>query len=53
MKKPYIVCHMMTSLDGRIDCAMTEQLPGVDDYYQTLEALQLSLIHISEPTRPY
>ena len=29
MKKPYIVCHMMTSLDGRIDCAMTEQLPGV------------------------
>ena len=39
MKKPYIVCHMMTSLDGRIDCAMTEQLPGVDDYYQTLEAL--------------
>lgn len=40
MKKPYIVCHMMTSLDGRIDCAMTEQLPGVDDYYQTLEALQ-------------
>ena len=28
MKKPYIVCHMMTSLDGRIDCAMTEQLPA-------------------------
>ena len=41
MKKPYIVCHMMTSLDGRIDCAMTEQLPGVDDYYQTLEALRV------------
>lgn len=40
MKKPYIVCHMMTSLDGRIDCAMTEQLPGVQEYYQTLEALQ-------------
>ena len=29
MKKPYIVCHMMTSVDGRIDCAMTENLPGV------------------------
>ena len=29
MKKPYIICHMMISLDGRIDCAMTEQLPGV------------------------
>ena len=28
MNKPYIVCHMMTSVDGRIDCAMTEQLPG-------------------------
>ena len=39
MKKPYIICHMMISLDGRIDCAMTEHLPGVDDYYQTLEAL--------------
>ena len=40
-KKPYIVCHMMTSVDGRIDCAMTEQLPGVQDYYATLEALQV------------
>ncbi len=29
MNKPYIICHMMTSVDGRIDCAMTEQLPGV------------------------
>ncbi len=28
MKKPYIICHMMTSADGRIDCAMTSQLPG-------------------------
>ena len=27
MNKPYIVCHMMTSVDGRIDCAMTEHLP--------------------------
>lgn len=42
MEKPYIVCHMMTSLDGRIDCTMTAQLPGVDDYYQTFEALQAS-----------
>ncbi len=39
MKKPYIVCHMMTSLDGRIDCAMTEHLPGVQEYYDTLDAL--------------
>lgn len=39
MNKPYIVCHMMTSVDGRIDCAMTEHLPGVQEYYDTLDAL--------------
>ena len=41
MNKPFIVCHMMTSVDGRIDCAMTSQLPGVEDYYQTLDSLDL------------
>lgn len=41
MKKPYIICHMMTSLDGRIDCAMTSLLPGVEDYYATLDALNV------------
>lgn len=41
MKKPYIICHMMTSVDGRIDCAMTSLLPGVDDYYATLNALDV------------
>lgn len=41
MKKPYIICHMMTSVDGRIDCAMTSQLRGVEDYYNTLEELNL------------
>ena len=39
MNKPYLVCHMMTSVDGRIDCAMTEHLPGVQEYYDTLDAL--------------
>ena len=38
MNKPYIICHMMTSVDGRIDCAMTEHLPG-EEYYDTLDAL--------------
>ncbi len=38
MNKPYIICHMMTALDGRIDCAMTEQLPGVQEYYSTLDS---------------
>ncbi len=41
MKKPYIICHMMTSIDGRIDCAMTAQLDGVDEYYKTLGELNV------------
>ena len=40
MSKPYIICHMMTAADGRIDCAMTEQLPGVEEYYSTLASLE-------------
>lgn len=40
MKKPYIVCHMMMAIDGRIDCAMTEKLSGGKEYYETLCALQ-------------
>ncbi|WP_432628281.1 RibD family protein [Brotaphodocola sp.] len=39
MKRPYVICHMMTSVDGRIDCAMTEHLPGVQEYYDTLDEL--------------
>ena len=38
MNKPYVICHMMTAVDGRIDCAMTEQLPGVQEYYSTLDS---------------
>jgi 2,5-diamino-6-(ribosylamino)-4(3H)-pyrimidinone 5'-phosphate reductase len=37
--KPYIICHMMASVDGRIDCDMTSKINGVNEYYQTLEAL--------------
>lgn len=40
MNRLYIICHMMTSVDGRIDCAMTEKLKGVEDYYKTLDALE-------------
>ena len=29
MNKPYIICYMMTSVDGRIDCNMVGQLAGV------------------------
>lgn len=41
MKKPYIICHMMESVDGRIDCGMTEKLNGVKEYYQILEAMDV------------
>ncbi len=39
MNKPYITCYMMTSVDGRIDCEMTGNLPGVEEYYPLLSEL--------------
>lgn len=33
MNKPYIIVHMMTSVDGRIDCGMTAQLAGEPEYF--------------------
>ncbi len=39
--RPFIVCHMMSSVDGRIDCGMTEHLKGVDEYYSALERLNV------------
>ena len=41
MKKPYIICHMMISIDGRIDCAMTSKLPGVNNYYTSLDEINV------------
>lgn len=40
MNKPYIICHMMAAVDGRIDCGMTEKMQGVKEYYSTLDALE-------------
>ena len=40
MSKPYIICHMMAAVDGRIDCGMTEKIQGVKEYYSTLDALK-------------
>lgn len=37
--KPYTICHMIASVDGRIDCDMTEQIEGGNEYYEALEAL--------------
>ncbi|EEJ71888.1 dihydrofolate reductase family protein [Lactobacillus ultunensis] len=39
MNKPYIIVHMMTSVDGRIDCGMTAQLKGNSEYYSTLDTI--------------
>lgn len=36
--RPYIICHMVASVDGRIDCEMVEKISG-DEYYTTLEEL--------------
>ena len=38
--RPYIICHMMASLDGRIDCDMTEQIDDTNHYYDALDQLQ-------------
>lgn len=38
MKRPYIVCHMVESIDGRIDCGMVDKISG-DEYYTTLASL--------------
>lgn len=40
MNKPHILCYMMMSVDGRIDCAMTSQLDG-DSYYDLLKELDI------------
>ncbi|MGM9972228.1 MAG: dihydrofolate reductase family protein [Anaeroplasmataceae bacterium] len=39
--RPFIVCFMMSSLDGRIDCEMTEKIEGSKEYYEILEDLSL------------
>lgn len=38
MKRPYIVCHMVESIDGRIDCGMVDKISG-NEYYTTLASL--------------
>lgn len=40
MNRPYTICHMMMSVDGRIDCGMTVKIAGSNEYYETLEMLQ-------------
>ena len=37
--RPYIICHMMASIDGRIDCSMVDKISG-DEYYTALGELR-------------
>ena len=37
--KPFIISHMMTSVDGRIDCDMTEKIEASQVYYDALDTL--------------
>lgn len=37
--RPYLIIHMMQSVDGRIDCAMTEEIDPSDTYYEALDKL--------------
>ena len=37
--RPYTIVHMMESVDGRIDCDMTEQIDPSNSYYDALERL--------------
>lgn len=38
MKRPYIICHMMQSVDGRIACDMVDKISG-NEYYDALDQL--------------
>ena len=67
MSKPYIICHMLQSIDGRIDCAMTEKIDDTEHYYEVLDKLDCDatvegkttlVMHYAEPgtfkdTKPY
>ncbi len=39
--KPYIICHMTASVDGRIDCEMTEKIEPGNEYYEALDSLNV------------
>lgn len=44
MNKPYIICHMMTSVDGRIDCVVTPlKLTQVQKYGENAAWLRYAL----------
>lgn len=60
MKRPYIICHMVASVDGRIDCSMVDKISG-DEYYTALEKLdcptllegRVTMEHYSAAKEPF
>ena len=42
--RPNIICHMMSSVDGRIDCAMTAEIDKTDAYYEAIDRLQFDAV---------
>lgn len=40
MERPFTICHMMMSVDGRIDCDMTEKIGDSESYYTSLASLK-------------
>ena len=41
--KPYVICHMMQSVDGRIDCDMVDKISG-EEYYTALKSLNCNAV---------
>lgn len=37
--KPYIICHMLSSVDGKIDCSILEAIESNNDYENTANKL--------------
>lgn len=58
--KPYIISHMVASIDGRIDCSMVDKISG-DEYYTALDQLgcpsllegRVTLEHYSAEKEPF
>ncbi len=58
--RPYIICHMVTSVDGRIDCSMVEHISG-DEYDSALANLhcnaelegRVTMEHYSASPEPF
>lgn len=38
--RPYIICHMIQALDGRIDCDVMDRIDDSEHYYSTLASLE-------------